>query len=642
MGAKPRHQGRGGRSGLVGRGNDAGAAKRWEDFEDIVGDAVGAALLAADLAPEITLIREPTYSKQLDSIRSPIGGGEILFSGSEPVSPNDCALWPDSPLCGGSVVDPGAIGLYGPEPAALNISVSISPTEVLVQIDPSIFGVNLPPLWLGFRRDGAQKIVEDYWAAGPLMTKVTGTQHFGGRGGEVVWFLAADRWKEQSFSPNSWTAELIEDAYKMVVFASVPPVPVVTIVDEVGTVFFVCYRLRTAAGEWAAFKEDRALGRIVDFKYVGGASVTRAYSLFRGSVSRTTKIVSSDPPPVPDDWGYQWNPNMTPYGVTIDDFVYYQNGGRSFQASSLYPQSAVRINFIGVPLNPPPQPPPPPALPPRSPALPPPENDPMPCDCKKLEKLLKEIKKLATEIHEVAGFKEFPVTTPASFYGEDGSTVKHRNIPSLVSWTARQIDAVGGEFPAKIRALNQEGEEVTIKIDNVAEGIVELYGLLAKASIDADFAVRASMSGAAEAQAAKNAAIVAQEYAVANSEHLGYRGNPVRRKIKTAINIKAESPKDFLKPQSVEIVGWEYQDKGTVKEDLMSLRGSGGIIKSVFAKTADQIVSESLRGLGNKEADSSQFDKLLSDLQDPQSPANQGFPPPRIVKKESEKEQNPR
>lgn len=628
-GGKPDRPGRTG--GFVGRGNSAGAGARPTDADDLQGQAWAAAGLAA-VIPGAAFTPEPTYSDQLESVKAPIGGGEILFSGTDPVSPTDCALWPDSPYCGGSVVDPWSLGPYGPQPLGGNVQVQVTPTEVLVQIAPVLFGIGLPPIWIGFRAPGAQEAVEDYWGPGgpggpgPISSTPLSFQEFGGPGCSITWVFFLDTYQLTSSYVGIATDEYMA-FFSNKVFFNEPPIPVWSLDGVYAYRFY--YLSRSVEGGIATFRRDKA-NDVLPYPppLYGAGGPLGGYGMFTGRMQRSLSSVSQPPPPRPPELGYQLSGSVAPYGyITGTQTDTLVNGGtRTFSIGS--PQSALAARFVAIPYLPPIPPPSAPGLPPNSPANP---EDPMSCDCKKIEMCLKELKKLVREIHEITGFKEFPVSTPTTFYGKDGGTTKHKNIPSLITWTARQVDAIGGEYPAEISAINQDGETTKIVIQNIAEGIVELYGLSAKVAVDADFAVKAAMCAAIEAQGAKNAAIVAQDYAVANSEHLGYRGNPKKRKIGTAINVGAESPADFLQPKDVEIIGWEFEDKSTIKEDMIALRSSGGIIKAVFTKTAEQITAEAVRGFVQGKQANSDFDKFVKEIQDPAAAQNLGSYHPKIV-----------
>ena len=239
-----------------------------------------------------------------------------------------------------------------------------------------------------------------------------------------------------------------------------------------------------------------------------------------------------------------------------------------------------------------------------------------------------DLSKLASAL----GVDEFPVSVPLSFYGDSDETIQLSNIPEMISWLARQVDAVMGQFPAQIEQTNQAGETQLVEFKNLAEGLVELYGISAQTAIDADYAARGVISNTAETVAAKNAALVTQDYVVANSDHLGYRGNPKVRKVRYSVTPTAETPQEFLQPFEGEIIGWEYQDKGTVKEDLIALRHSGGIVKAAFSRTAGQLAELGFDAIIKEFTQQDDgWDEFIRKWRNPIDPRNLDQEPPRII-----------
>ena len=237
-----------------------------------------------------------------------------------------------------------------------------------------------------------------------------------------------------------------------------------------------------------------------------------------------------------------------------------------------------------------------------------------------------------TKLETAVGVDEFPVSVPLSFYGNSSESTTLENLPEMITWLSRQMDALFGQFPAEIEQTNQAGETELVSLKNVAEGLVELYGLSAQIALNSDYAARGIISVAAETVAAKNAALITQDYVVANSDHLGYRGNPKVRKVNYSVNPTADNPADFLQPFEGEVIGWEYEDKGTIKEDLIALRHSGGIIKAAFSRGANQLVELGLEAIINefKEKEDG-WDEFIRDMRDPRNSRNINNVPPRIV-----------
>ncbi|MGB1271108.1 MAG: hypothetical protein ACPG5T_03460, partial [Endozoicomonas sp.] len=229
---------------MTGRGNAAGAAARPTDLDDVILDSAAQAVNSIQFAPQIQTTDEPTYSEFLEAYPSPVGGSELLFSGTDPVDPGDCDLYPDSPLCGGSILDPGAIRGYGLAPLTGGTTVTVSPTEFSISVNYSLFGVPLPPTTIGFRRGDARQIVEDYWRQ-PTPTITNGFQQvYGGPGCSIVWIFYRDNYREESELARFQPGRHIDQNHQNVVFSHDPPE-------------FFSGTARTEIREWVHMNFDR-------------------------------------------------------------------------------------------------------------------------------------------------------------------------------------------------------------------------------------------------------------------------------------------------------------------------------------------------------------------------------------------------
>ena len=155
---------------------------------------------------------------------------------------------------------------------------------------------------------------------------------------------------------------------------------------------------------------------------------------------------------------------------------------------------------------------------------------------------------------------------------------------SFSEWIIRQIDAVVGEFPLNIKyqGQNSEGEqtEQIIPIQNLSEGIAEILGLSLGIGSDSDTLINIGMKTLVEARSAANAAIVATDYAAANAQYLGYKGNQVERKIPLTFTPGAANLTDTLKPSEKSIISWENEDKETLVELIKRTLVGAEIIKA--------------------------------------------------------------
>lgn len=637
VGAAPaRHNARSGRAGLAGRGNDAGAAKRLQETEDIGEDVFAAVTLAAQLTPVVQTIDEPTYSEQLNAIRTPVGGIEFLWSGTDPVDPGDCDLWPDSPLCGGSVLDPGGIGLYGPQPAGFSINVSLSPTEILVQLDPTIFGVNLPPVWLGFRRPGAQEAVDAYWGPGETTITPAGGENFGWEGCDIIWLYTSDSYPGTINIGIEIAADL--PLYANKVFFNIPPIPIDT--GDGGQVYRFSYMARSIAGGLATYRRDLAEGYAPSLPppAAGIGGPFGGYGIFQGRIQRSLFIEKTPPPIRPPETGYQLNPDLAPYGFYNGSITFTRPDGIARSGFAGANQSAFYPRFVAMPLSVPSPPPPPPNLPPRSPALQP--EEPMACDCKKLEELLKKILALldhegtreldltpcetdpdapsgdrkytwqgkglkgvfdalekltdgTTETYQSSkciapalGVKKLPWNLPGNMGNGQGSETID-NYAELQIYTLKQLSQMLGQTEIKVKVkdsnLAQGGnQEIELKFANLSEAIAELAGLALTNQALSSASLNAAMTATVQAGMAFSTSAVVDRNLGEILEYLGFAVQRRTFEAPLAYTPGKNSPEEFLKDSTAKLSYWRNDDRNTLQNHISTLEQAAAIIRAAF------------------------------------------------------------
>jgi hypothetical protein len=638
VGAKPpRHNARAGRTGVSGRGNDYGAAQRLAETEDVIMESLDRALVGIDLAPEITTINEPTYAEQLNSIQTPAGGIEFLWSGTDPVDPRDCALWPDSPYCGGSAVDFGGIGMYGPEPAAMSINVSVSRTEILVQIDPSIFGVNLPPVWMGFRRPGAQDAVEEYWGPGGLTSTPAGYQSFGGPGSEITWVVFRETWGVQSVSERFSDSAYME-SFRQKVFNTVPPYATPTAGNGPPAYRFAYMNLSVGEG-FDRYRIDRAADALPYPPLpVGEEGPSGNYIFFKGRIERWLTLNKQDPPRFPDGWPYEFSPDFTPYGTFTVQRRNSQPSGIVREFTEVIPQAVYPPRLTAIPYLPPMPPPPPPTLPPRSPATQP--EDPMACDCKKIEDLLKKILALldhsgtreldltpcetdpdapsgnrkytwqgkglkgvfdalekltdgTTETYQSSkcvapalGVKKLPWNLPENMGNGQGSQTIS-NYAELQLYFLKQLSQMLGQTEIKVKVkdsnLAQGGnQEIELKFANLSEAIAELAGLALTNQALSSASLNAAMTSTVQAGMAFSTAAVVDRNLGEILEYLGFAVQRKTFEAPLAYTPGKNSPEEFLRDSTAKLSYWRNDDRNTLQNHISTLEQAAAIIRAAF------------------------------------------------------------
>lgn len=250
--------------------------------------------------------------------------------------------------------------------------------------------------------------------------------------------------------------------------------------------------------------------------------------------------------------------------------------------------------------------------------------------------------KKMTDLDDFLGKPSFPMKLQPNLlsYYDDQPPIEINTFADLFAWYISQFDSLIGEFPIKIDIKDvdpsKEGDQSkSMEFANISEILAEIMGLLTMDTVNSDILINMCTRIAAETVGAKNAALIAQDYAKANADYLGYKGNIKKREIQYSFDVSDLSRLDKLLQNSEQrIMGWENQDKNSVADYLAKLMFSAQIIKAVyFKKSADGLVNTA-KNFVDKPAkdDDSEWTKFLHDINNPDSQfnINLDFPQARI------------
>lgn len=197
-------------------------------------------------------------------------------------------------------------------------------------------------------------------------------------------------------------------------------------------------------------------------------------------------------------------------------------------------------------------------------------------------------------IYSRLGVDEFPVKAPPLLIDEGDKEIEMDNHAQLWEWTARNLDAVMGQFPIKIKIKDSDpttegNQEIELNFPNVAETLAELFGLVYQSEINTDLISEILLRLIPEVLATKNATITTQSYAKANASYLGYEGNT--QEVEVDFNFDLENPQSlpqFLKETKKRVRVYRDESKESVAEVLSKLEFAAGIIKASLYTTPSQ------------------------------------------------------
>lgn len=521
--------------------------------------AVDRAIAAAELAQELSAVEVQEWLE-------PIGNTGFYQSPLEPVDPWNCDRWPDSPYCEGSQP-------FNPDFINLVPQFTRNRCETCITIAPTLARLSLPPYTICKRSSDPECIARP---TNPDFGKIPDPENF----------------------PQSIPAQLYNNTctdgstFVLGVFLDKTggKNPVFTDINE----YFRWYHSGENVGE--------SVGR--------GGSIYRFNELYKREMAKPNARVwdINDPnygsfvdstmwDDVTEEWGIAYRNEV--YFIKYKDRFYSPHMKISFRtrgfyvgvpipgtdliysAESCYITQPYDIQIFDLPCE---------VVPPRIDPTAPPYRPGEPCCMACCDSgNAAENTELLRLIAKRLGTDEFPASVPKSLLTDRGKGQQTiESLAGLVGWFVQQVDALVGEFPIDITIEDtdptQKGnQKEKVRIPNIAEAIAEMYGLALKNSVDSDVAVSFLMRLAAESIATKNAALIAQDYARANAQFLGYKGNSVKRKIPYAFNPEGlDSLETILRESEKFLVGWQMEDSDTLLEYQQRLMFAAGIIKAVF------------------------------------------------------------
>jgi hypothetical protein len=194
------------------------------------------------------------------------------------------------------------------------------------------------------------------------------------------------------------------------------------------------------------------------------------------------------------------------------------------------------------------------------------------------------------------GLHRLPVTLPKQLHLKraDIGTVKdeQEKIATLVdlqSWQFRQTESALGSYPLFIKYKDKNNAEKEIEVENIAEAISEMIGLMLSMDSDTDFLSELLVKTIGEQVQTKTIASLSSDYLKAISDFLGFKYSIESKKMPISIDPRGKSIKEFMKDSEVDIQAvkiTESNDNDIITK-LNTLIVNTGILKAAIAKKAN-------------------------------------------------------
>lgn len=155
------------------------------------------------------------------------------------------------------------------------------------------------------------------------------------------------------------------------------------------------------------------------------------------------------------------------------------------------------------------------------------------------------------------------------------------------AWELRQLDAISGAYPMKLKYINAEGEESTIEIANQAEALLEILGLSLGISSDTDILTQLGVKNLVETTKAETLALKASDFSEAIAEYMGFRIDGKAKDLPLGYTPGAETMLGILEPSRKKVRRYEFGGGPQLVEKLTQLMIAAQVIRAALAFPVD-------------------------------------------------------
>ena len=198
---------------------------------------------------------------------------------------------------------------------------------------------------------------------------------------------------------------------------------------------------------------------------------------------------------------------------------------------------------------------------------------------------------MAVDFHRLGG-TEYPAEVPVDLTDDD------ENAPTMIlhgqadfnAWQLRQMDAISGAYPMRLKYRNAEGDEEEIVIANQAEALLELLGLSLGIASDTDILTQVGIKTLAEGTKTQVLSLRAADFSEAIAEYMGFRMKEDQRDLPLTYSPGKDSLADVLTEGRMKVRRYEFADKSQLTEVLTQLLIASQIIKSALTFPLDGLL----------------------------------------------------
>jgi hypothetical protein len=487
----------------------------------------------------------------------------------------------------------------------LGFGVTISASEVIVTIEPSLFWINLPPVWLGFRKPGVFPV------RGSTSRPIEGgqVQTWGSPDEEPREWIVIRGGSFQSANIPGGDWQHFSQQYPLWAGAWPNDPDPKDVIRVTSPQLVLQGRLAARGGIWSRTFWDRGVDVIsrlsgpflpedgterdpIDYELENEFIFTAVFRFTRAKAIRVT-TGSTGPSPgvysrfdedaIPGYFGRPYNPQaFGSIGTRVEVYAFnpfsgtwmwwnYRNNGA---------QGTVHPGVLVFPWEPQPRlpPPPPPSLPPRSPALP--EDPPMACDCDEIIKLLKKILK-------TLGADDLPWNLPNNLGSGEGGQQTITNYARLQIYHFTQLSHMLGQTKIRIKVkdtdLVEEGDqEQELVFQNISEALAEIAGMAMTSQSMGSATLNAALTGVVQSGMAFTTAAVIDKHIEEIIEFLGFSQKRATFRVPLPYTPGKSTPSEILKDTEVNLSYYENVDRRTFQSHAVIMEQAAAIIRAAF------------------------------------------------------------
>ncbi len=255
----------------------------------------------------------------------------------------------------------------------------------------------------------------------------------------------------------------------------------------------------------------------------------------------------------------------------------------------------------------------------------------------------KETTELLRLIAKRLGTDQFPAKVPTTLFDskDDDKGKSIESLTELTGWFIEQVDGLVGQWPSTIEVKDidptTQGDQTRKFVyPNISEALTEVLTMSIKQSVDADVTIEFLMRMVSELLSMKNLEVSNESYLKAISDFLGFRFNFRPIEVRYAFDPEnLDSLQGIFNDATKYVQGISAEEKESALGYLQKAAFAAGIIKAVHFRSLKDIgkITGQFGFKDGKGVDADkEFIQWIRDVNNPQSPANKDQPTPNVDK----------